>query len=215
MWRGSYLPRNVLPHQATKPHFPPIRGQPATWNVSPSDDICGVGKERQRVAPSPALSPPAQLNAKDLDKCLVFTRLRPAVVDTGPPRLSRHKESNRQLVQFHANENGRRKECIVTAPSNLSAEERRSFRMDDLFHEDATQEEVYGRTAKSFVPKVFEGRDCALIAYGPTGTGKTYTMMGEGEEWGIVPRMMDEILQHRDVIFRKKKKKKKKKSTLR
>ena len=41
-----------------------------------------------------------------------------------------------------------------------------------------TQEAVYHHSAKSAVMSTLEGYNATIVAYGPTGTGKTYTMEG-------------------------------------
>jgi hypothetical protein len=39
----------------------------------------------------------------------------------------------------------------------------------------------------------FEGYNCCLFAYGQTGAGKSYSMIGYGKNKGIVPIMCSEI----------------------
>lgn len=43
-----------------------------------------------------------------------------------------------------------------------------------------------------------EGNNVCIFAYGPTGTGKTFTMMGDGtnEKWGLTPRVIELIFNH-------------------
>lgn len=41
------------------------------------------------------------------------------------------------------------------------------------------QEELYTRSAQQVVLSILQGYNAAIIAYGQTGTGKTYTMEGE------------------------------------
>lgn len=45
------------------------------------------------------------------------------------------------------------------------------------------------------MPHLLQGYNAAIIAYGQTGTGKTYTMEGalEGEQRGIIPRAVQDI----------------------
>lgn len=45
--------------------------------------------------------------------------------------------------------------------------------------------------------KCMEGFNTALYAYGATGTGKTYTLMGEGtaRSIGIVPRAVTDLFK--------------------
>ena len=73
-----------------------------------------------------------------------------------------------------------------------------SFRFDYVYDQDSTQDFVYENTAKHTVMSSLEGYNATLLAYGQTGTGKTYTMegfqfSGKHPDRGIVPRTMEEI----------------------
>ena len=46
-----------------------------------------------------------------------------------------------------------------------------------------------------FVQSALDGYNVSLFAYGQTGSGKTHTMFGTGEDIGIIPRAMQQILQ--------------------
>ena len=54
----------------------------------------------------------------------------------------------------------------------------RVFPVSCVLGEDATQEEVYNKMVRPQVKQLGEDEACnsILFAYGPTGTGKTYTM---------------------------------------
>lgn len=59
---------------------------------------------------------------------------------------------------------------------------------------------MYENTAKPAVWSVLEGYNATILAYGQTGTGKTYTMegfkySGTDPQRGIVPRSMEEIFR--------------------
>ena len=74
------------------------------------------------------------------------------------------------------------------------------FSFDHVYDEHSTQEFVYENTAKQAVLSVLEGYNATILAYGQTGTGKTYTMEGfkysAGDpQRGIVPRSMEEIFR--------------------
>ncbi len=46
------------------------------------------------------------------------------------------------------------------------------------------------------VNELFNGYNSTIFAYGPTGTGKTYTMFGEisnEDTKGVIPRVTDQI----------------------
>jgi hypothetical protein len=60
---------------------------------------------------------------------------------------------------------------------------------------------LYENTAKSAVLSVLEGYNATMLAYGQTGTGKTYTMEGFkysgcDPQRGIVPRSMEQIFKY-------------------
>lgn len=62
-----------------------------------------------------------------------------------------------------------------------------------VFLPDATQREVFKTVALPLVENLIHGRNGLLFAYGVTGSGKTYTMTGESQDAGIMPRCLDVI----------------------
>ncbi|GFZ14700.1 armadillo/beta-catenin repeat family protein [Actinidia rufa] len=79
--------------------------------------------------------------------------------------------------------------------NNWSSE---SFRFDEVFSESASQRRVYEAVAKPVVESVLTGYNGTVMAYGQTGTGKTYTLgrLGEDDasERGIMVRAMEDII---------------------
>lgn len=59
------------------------------------------------------------------------------------------------------------------------------FYFDDAFGEHYSNEEVYLQAAKPLVEWVFEKGQATIFAYGQTGAGKTFTMMGSGDIPGL------------------------------
>eukprot|EP00698_Gefionella_okellyi_P002361 TRINITY_DN1219_c0_g1_i1.p1 TRINITY_DN1219_c0_g1~~TRINITY_DN1219_c0_g1_i1.p1 ORF type:complete len:953 (+),score=263.25 TRINITY_DN1219_c0_g1_i1:164-3022(+) len=83
---------------------------------------------------------------------------------------------------------------------------------DNVFDEQTSQEEVYD-CVKASIEAVLQGINSAIFAYGQTGTGKTYTMLGldceaesatdaevqavvNAELRGIIPRAVQQIFDH-------------------
>ncbi|KAK4430973.1 Kinesin-like protein KIN-UC [Sesamum alatum] len=79
--------------------------------------------------------------------------------------------------------------------NNWSSE---SYRFDQVFTESASQRRIYEVVAKPVVESVLDGCNGTVMAYGQTGTGKTYTLGRLGKEdeseRGIMVRAMEDIL---------------------
>lgn len=59
--------------------------------------------------------------------------------------------------------------------------------------------DVYNETARPIVDKVLMGYNGTILAYGQTGTGKTFTMLGDcvaPELKGIIPNSFAHIFGH-------------------
>lgn len=59
----------------------------------------------------------------------------------------------------------------------------------------ATQQNVYDKLGVSVLNNAWEGYHCCLFAYGQTGAGKSYSMVGYGANKGIVPMACEEIFE--------------------
>ena len=57
-----------------------------------------------------------------------------------------------------------------------------TFSFDRIYGQNSTQKEIYDNTAKDSVMSVLEGYNSTILAYGQTGTGKTFTMEGRTAE---------------------------------
>jgi len=73
-----------------------------------------------------------------------------------------------------------------------------SYTFDHCYDQDNDQKSVYENTARSAVISTLQGYNATIIAYGQTGTGKTYTMEGFNNERdrGIIPRSIEEIFNY-------------------
>ncbi|XP_072229351.1 kinesin-like protein KIF22 [Leuresthes tenuis] len=64
----------------------------------------------------------------------------------------------------------------------------------DVFHgEQTTQQEVFLASVKPILPHILNGQNASVFAYGPTGAGKTHTMLGSPEQPGVIPRAVREV----------------------
>jgi kinesin family protein 18/19 len=53
------------------------------------------------------------------------------------------------------------------------------YEYDVVFDENSPQQDIYEQTAKSYIPKLINGQNLTVFAYGATGAGKTHTMLGD------------------------------------
>ena len=70
-----------------------------------------------------------------------------------------------------------------------------SYNYDFVFDEKTTQDEVYRCTTSNLIKQVVGGFSATIMAYGATGSGKTYTMVGKGQNCGIMIRSIRDLFK--------------------
>ena len=68
--------------------------------------------------------------------------------------------------------------------ANRSREKKYAF--DHVFASEDSQVTVFNHTTKFLIQGVLDGFNATVFAYGQTGAGKTYTMIGNREQPGIM-----------------------------
>ena len=104
----------------------------------------------------------------------------------------------RPLLPFETVQSTR--SCVtVHGAQTLVMGKDRVFAFDAVFGPGAQQDSLYGEWVSPLVDGLFNGYNATVLAYGQTGTGKTFTM-GSGdnagklpEELGVIPRVMQDI----------------------
>ncbi|XP_026834006.1 kinesin-like protein KIN-7I isoform X1 [Drosophila erecta] len=82
------------------------------------------------------------------------------------------------------------------------------FVFDYVFDEGASNQEVFDRMARHIVHACMQGFNGTIFAYGQKSSGKTYTMMGDGQNPGVMVLAAKEIFQQissdkeRDFLLR-------------
>lgn len=88
-----------------------------------------------------------------------------------------------------------RKEVSIFNPRE--PENKKTFTYDGAFDEDVEQSHMYEKSAFNIINNVIGGYNGTIFAYGQTGCGKTFSMMGvPGDERlkGIIPRSFSHII---------------------
>lgn len=84
-------------------------------------------------------------------------------------------------------------------PRASPGEPDKTFTFDAVYDAGSKQNDLYDETVRPLVDSVLRGFNGTVLAYGQTGTGKTYTMQGDWtdpERRGIVPASFAHIFTH-------------------
>ncbi|KAM3142613.1 hypothetical protein pb186bvf_005272 [Paramecium bursaria] len=67
------------------------------------------------------------------------------------------------------------------------------YDFDIILQEGCEQKEVYDKTTEPLLDDLLSGQNVTIFAYGATGAGKTFTMMGDQASIGIIPRALSDL----------------------
>ncbi|XP_077004017.1 kinesin-like protein KIF24 [Tamandua tetradactyla] len=73
------------------------------------------------------------------------------------------------------------------------------FYFDEVFGETCTNWDVYMRTTHPLIQHIFNGGNATCFAYGQTGAGKTYTMIGTHQNPGLYALAAKDIFRQLEV----------------
>ncbi|PNP45867.1 kinesin heavy chain [Trichoderma gamsii] len=77
-----------------------------------------------------------------------------------------------------------------------SKEAQGSFTFDRIFDMSSRQQDIFDYSIRPTVDDILNGYNGTVFAYGQTGAGKSYTMMGkmdDPEQRGVIPRIVEQI----------------------
>jgi len=78
----------------------------------------------------------------------------------------------------------------------------KNYQVDSYFGPEDDTEYIYNYTAANLIPNLVDGFNCSVFCYGPTGTGKTYTMFGSEESPGIVRHALRDLFKEMFEVSR-------------
>ena len=125
---------------------------------------------------------------------LIAVRVRPL-------NISEKEDSDYKTIKITSNDS-----LTISIPTEYSLEQKNKinhiqikkekaskFHYDFVFGENSSQSKVYKTTTYNLLTKVLEGYNATIFAYGATGTGKTYTMVGDKTNLGIMIRAIKDL----------------------
>ncbi|XP_078680179.1 kinesin-like protein KIF22 [Branchiostoma floridae x Branchiostoma belcheri] len=68
------------------------------------------------------------------------------------------------------------------------------YEFDAFYDEDTSQDKIFTTSVQNLLEHTLHGQNASVFAYGPTGAGKTHTMVGTSEDPGIIPRSVHGVL---------------------
>lgn len=69
----------------------------------------------------------------------------------------------------------------------------KKYTFDVAFGAECTNSKLYKATIAPLIKHVISGHNCTVFAYGATGSGKTYTMVGSNADSGLMVRSMESL----------------------
>ncbi|KAI0754881.1 kinesin-domain-containing protein [Daedaleopsis nitida] len=114
------------------------------------------------------------------DKVLVSIRIRPSENPSAWDLMTAIQPKTIKLQQQHM-------KSTATPPQD--------FRFDEILT-GSENKPVYNAVARSHVCAAMDGFNAVIFAYGQTASGKTFTLSGDEDQPGIIPRAMKDVFAY-------------------
>ncbi|XP_051695746.1 kinesin-like protein KIF22 [Oryctolagus cuniculus] len=85
--------------------------------------------------------------------------------------------------------------CSLEVANWRNYQETLKYQFDAFYGDRSSQQDVYAGSVQPILRHLLEGQNASVLAYGPTGAGKTHTMLGSPEQPGVIPRALMDLLQ--------------------
>lgn len=72
----------------------------------------------------------------------------------------------------------------------------KTFKVDQVYGNQANQQLIFKNIGNPLLQDFINGLNVSILAYGQTGTGKTYTMYGHESNDGLVPQILHELFDN-------------------
>ena len=190
---------NGHPHTHTFSHTPPYLPRPLTHGYQTVQGLCTGASDTPATAPRtagrrasppprPPLRPPRLPTMSASKKIKVCVRFRPsASFAQDNIRIAK----NGVTIQARKDEGGHGDSSGVCN----NAQDSWNFKFHAVL-QNASQETVFDTIAREVVMSAVDGVNGTIFAYGQTGAGKTFSMIGDTsmyQQRGVVPRAVAEL----------------------
>ncbi|CAD5120729.1 DgyrCDS9291 [Dimorphilus gyrociliatus] len=115
-------------------------------------------------------------------------------------------ESNsfKTFIRIKPVDEAARRNAVINVHGNCIVYDGKAYTFSKIFTSNASQEEIFKYSSENFANNFLEGYNSAIFAYGKTGSGKTFTMLGDANQTfyqdfslaGIIPRTVRYICRN-------------------
>jgi hypothetical protein len=160
-----------------------------------SDQLCEIEPQRRLNFDEGVFSTRNRPSSTSLESLplKVFARLRPPVHSAA--------QAERCLVALPT---AHQIQVVPPSDFNISASQRNidrskyeaTYTFDTVLTEHDSQAEVFDLTGRPLADALMMGQNGLLFAYGITGAGKTYTIQGTESSPGVLPRLLEVLIEN-------------------
>lgn len=135
------------------------------------------------------------------DGIMVCARARPLTSgERADPNVQSAVECLQEELIVNVGMGDKKSRCGYSSGTKKALLQRYPFHR--VFHHNASQEEVFHHACAGIVYGAMEGINGAVMAYGATGSGKTYSMFGgESSTLGVIFQASQLLMQERDRLL--------------
>jgi hypothetical protein len=167
------------------------------------DDMLSMGRQRSNSAPPCDIPMPLDGSMSPRPKTKATSRSITVVARFRPENAQELANGGKNITKFHPDGATVDLEVESRFASVNHEDDFHQFRFDKVFPSYSTQTDLWSFVGDPVIENVFQGVNSSVLAYGQTGTGKTYTMMGlldpktslVVDQPGLIPRLFTGIFQ--------------------
>ncbi|KAM8765962.1 LOW QUALITY PROTEIN: kinesin-like protein KIF19 [Rhynchonycteris naso] len=186
---------NTVSGGARLPHTDAHRQVSVAWRAGSQKlhpgQLAGCTWSHPSASPTPAQGSPAvkemEPRSQQLMAALRIRPLKDTELEDGAAVIP-HKVGDQTVVLMDPSEDPEDPLC-----AHRSRE--KTFICDTISDQHASQEDVYHVMTWHLVEGVISGYNATVFVYGPSGAGKTYTMLGMDTEPGIYPQTLTDLFR--------------------
>ncbi|XP_025412743.1 kinesin-like protein KIF18A isoform X2 [Sipha flava] len=131
------------------------------------------------------------------EKMRVFVRIKPLSDedDVPKPKTIRIRNENALIFDPRQDETPFFFHGVKQNPRDITKRQHKSIKYDfhRVFGPQSTNEDIYNESTKDLLDKLLSGYNCSVFVYGATGAGKTFTMLGNENNYGITYLTMKDL----------------------